>query len=388
MPNKKELNFPPGFLWGTATSAYQVEGGIDNADWSKAYPAGRACEHYRLYKEDFKLLEKLNLNAYRFSIEWSRIEPKPNQWDTEAIEHYRSYLERLKSKGIKTMVTLHHFTTPLWAAKKGGWADKKIVPSFLRFAQKMFEEYNHLVDFWITINEPVSVYALMSYMTGKWPPYKKNLLLFLKVIRNQIQAHKKIYNAFHKKDPECKISIAKHNTYFEPFSNSWLDKVSTKTARYFSNLFFLNRIKCHLDYIGVNYYQHARLQFPARVKNENATTTTMGWEIFPKGIYHILQELERYSLPIYVTENGVADKEDRYRKDFIRDHFYWIHKAIEQGTDVCGYFYWSLIDNFEWTHGFKPCFGLAEVDYKTMERNIRKSAYYLAETAKNNTLYL
>ncbi len=386
--NNKRLEFPPDFLWGAATSAYQVEGGIDNADWSKIYPAGKACEHYRLYKQDFDILKKLNLNAYRFSIEWSRIEPEPGQWSTEAIEHYRIYLEQLKARGVKTMVTLHHFTTPLWMKKQGGWANEKIVSSFSRFAQKMFQEYNDLVDFWITINEPFSVYALMSYLKGEWPPRRRNPILFLKVVRNQIRAHKKIYNAFHKQNPECKISIAKHNTFFEPFSDSWLNKIAVKTARYFSNFFFLNRVKDHLDYIGVNYYCHARIQFPARVKNENLTTTTMGWEIFPRGIYHVLQELKRYNLPVYITENGLADEKDEHRKDFIKDHLFWIHKALGQGVEVRGYFYWSLIDNFEWAHGFDPRFGLAEVDYKTMERKIRKSAYYLAKTAEDNTLYL
>ncbi len=388
IPNNKKLEFPTGFLWGAATSAYQVEGGIHGADWSKTHPSGRACEHYRLYKKDFDILEKLNLNAYRFSIEWSRIQPEPDQWNAEAIEHYRTYLEELKARGIKTMATLHHFTTPLWVTRQGGWANKKIVSSFPRFAQKMFQEYNDLVDFWVTINEPVSVYALMSYLTGEWPPHRKNPVLFLKVIQNQIRAHKKIYNAFHQQDPGCRVGIAKHNTYFEPLSGSLLDKIPVEAARYFSNFFFLNRVKDHLDYIGVNYYCHARLQFPARLRNENLITTAMGWEIFPRGIYHVLQELDKYKLPIYITENGVADREDKHREEFIKDHLYWTHKAIKQGVDVRGYFYWSLIDNFEWAHGFGPRFGLAEVDYQTMERKLRSSAYYLAKTAENNALYV
>ncbi len=388
MSKSNSLSFPAGFLWGAATSAYQVEGGIEKADWSKNFPAGKACNHYHLYEKDFTLLKKLNLNAYRFSIEWSRVEPEPGRWDKKTIKHYRTYLEKLKEKKIKTMVTLHHFTTPLWVAKQGGWADKKIVNYFPRFAQKIFKEYKDLVDFWVTINEPVSVYALMSYLTGEWPPQKKNPVLFLKVVKNEIRAHKKIYKSFHEKNPDCKVSVAKNNTYFEPFSSSLLDKMPAFLARYFSNLFFLEQVKNQLDYIGLNYYLHARLKFPGRVRNENKTTTDMGWEVYPEGIYHVLKELKRFDLPIHITENGAADRKDRIRKEFIKKHLFWTHRAIKENVDVRGYFHWSLLDNFEWAHGFTPRFGLAEVNYKTMERKLRGSAHYYARVAKENTLYL
>lgn len=383
------LKFPQGFLWGAATSAYQIEGGIEDTDWSKSFPAGRATDHYHLWHKDLELLNELGLNAYRFSIEWSRIEPGPGKFSQSAIEHYRSVLEFLKEKGIKSMVTLHHFTTPLWMARRGGWANEDIVFYFCRFAKRMFGEYSNLVDFWVTINEPVSVYAPLSYIIGRWPPQKKNPLLFLKVVYNQILAHKKIYQIFHnlgRGAKKARVGIVKHNGYFEPFSNSYADKLIARTADYFSNKFLLNRLRAHMDFIGLNYYFHHRIKFPFRVRNENKLISDLGWEIYPKGIYHVLKQLDSYGLPIYITENGLADKDDRYRKNFIKDHLLWVHKAMKEDIDVRGYFHWSLLDNFEWDHGFGPRFGLIEVDYKTLERRPRPSSYFYSQIAKSNGL--
>lgn len=382
----KKINFPENFLWGVATSAYQVEGGIDNCDWSDFYSAGKACDHYHRYQQDFDLLQKLNLDSYRFSIEWSRIEPQEGKFDPKEIEHYRKVLLALKKRGIKTMVTLHHFTNPIWLAKMGGWANKKVVFYFSRFAKKVFKEYQDLVDFWVTINEPL-VYTPSAYLTGQWPPQKKNPILFLKVIRNQILAHQKSYKIFHNLAPEVKVGIAKNNTFFEPFDkNSILDRFSVLLADYFTNKFFLNRIRDYLDFIGLNYYFHFKVQFPFCNKNQNKVVSDMGWEVYPKGIYYVLRELKKYNLPIYITENGLADQKDKLRKDFIKDHLFWIQKAIQENVNVKGYFHWSLIDNFEWDKGFEPRFGLVEIDYKTLERKPRPSAFYYAKVAKENNL--
>lgn len=384
----KVLKFPKGFLWGTATSAYQVEGGIKNSDWSQVYPAGIACNHYNLYKEDFDLTKKLNQNSHRFSIEWSKIEPKEGFFDRAEIEHYRKILEALKFRGIKTMVTLHHFTSPLWLAKIGGFANKKAIFYFSRFAKRLFNEYQDLVDFWITLNEPL-IYASNSYLLGIWPPKRKNLILFLKVIKNQINIHKKIYEIFHRLNPNVKVGNAEGYCFFEPFNpKSLLDKFSVKILDYFWNEYFLNKIKNYLDFIGLNYYHHNKIKFPFRNKNENKIVSDIDWEIYPQGIYYVLKELKKYQKPIYITENGVADAEDKLRKDFIKDHLFWVEKAISEKANVRGYFHWSLIDNFEWAKGFGPRFGLIEIDYKTLERKMRSSANFYAEICKNNQLII
>jgi beta-glucosidase len=383
----KILKFPKDFFWGTATSAYQVEGGIENCDWSKFYSAGKACDHYHLYEKDFDLLKKLNQNAYRFSLEWSRIEPKEGKFNQKEIEHYRKFLKALKSRQITPLITLWHFTLPSWLAEKGGWSDKKIIFYFERFAKKVLKEYQNLANFWITLNEPL-VYSSMSFLKGKWPPQKKNLFLFLKVIKNQILAHKKIYEFFHKNNSQLKVGIAKNNQYFEPFNfHSKLDKGNCKIIRYFWNEYFLNQIKSHLDFIGLNYYFHHKIKFPFKIKNENKAVSNIGWEIYPQGIYYVLKELyQRYQLPIYITENGLADAQDKLRKNFIKEHLYWIHKAIKEGVDVRGYFHWSLMDNFEWEKGFEPRFGLIKINYKTLKRKLRPSANFYAKISKENSL--
>lgn len=385
----KILKFPKEFLWGSAVSAYQVEGGIKNADWSKDFPAGKACDHYNLYKQDFDLMQKLNQNAFRFSIEWSRIEPKQGKFDEREIEYYKKYLQSLKKRGIKTMVTLHHFTSPAWLADIGGWTNKKSVFYFSRFAQKMLEEYRDLSDFWITINEPL-IYSAVSYLQGRWPPQKKNPILFLKVIKNQILAHKKIYQEFHKIKPDIQVGIAKNNQFIEPFMPRTVlgifSMLSARIAHYFWNEFFLNKIKNQLDFIGLNYYFHNKIKFPFFIRNENKLVSDLGWEIYSKGIYQVLKELKKYNLPIYITENGVADKQDKLRANFIKNHLFWIYKAIQENVNIKGYFHWSLIDNFEWDLRINPRFGLIEVDYNTMKRKIRPSAYFYAKIIKQNAI--
>ncbi len=389
----KILKFPKNFLWGSATSSHQVEGNNIYNDWWQAeqtgkikYKSGRACDHYNQYEQDFDLIKKLNQNAYRFSIEWSRIEPREGVFNQKEIEHYRKVLLALRQRNIKVMLTLHHFTTPLWLAKKGGWSSPKIVFYFSRFAEKVFKEYQDLVDFWITINEPV-LYASMSFWEGKWPPKKKNPILLMRAIKNQIAVHKKIYQALHKVKPDVRVGVAKNIICFEPFfSKSPLDKLSVFLISYFRERYFLNKIKNHQDFIGLNYYSRLKILFPFFGIQGSEATTDIGWEIYPKGIYHVLNTLRKYQKPIYITENGLADAQDKLRKDFIKNHLFWIYKAIKEGVDVRGYFHWSLMDNFEWADGFKPRFGLVEIDYNTMKRKIRPSAYYYAKVCKYSAI--
>jgi len=383
------LKFPENFLWGVATSAYQVEGGIENCNWSENFPAGKASDHYHRYQEDFDLLKSLNLNAYRFSIEWSRIEPRCGEFDAGAIEHYWKVLHSLKSRRIKTMVTLFHFTLPLWLSKRGGMSSSKFVFYFTRFAQRMFDQYADLVDFWITFNEPLN-WATIAYLEGRWPPHQKNPLLFFKVLRNQILAHKKIYFAFHR-SRKCpvEVGISKLNQHFEPFhSRSPLDRAGVWLANYFWNEFFLNRIKNQLDFIGLAYYFHHKIKFPARIIKDKKPVSDLGWVIYPEGIYHLLKSLKKYKKPIYITENGLADSKDKFRANFIKEHLIWIHRAIQEGIDCRGYFHWSLIDNFEWEKGFGPRFGLVEVDFESLERKPRPSALFYAKIAKENQITL
>ncbi len=402
---KEIIKFPESFLWGTATSAYQVEGGIENCDWSGVYPASRACDHYHRYEEDFDLLKSLHQNAYRFSIEWSRIEPEEGRFDEKEIEHYRQVFKALRDRRIKTMVTLFHFTLPKWLAEIGGFENRRSVFYFSRFAEKMLIEYKDLVDFWVTINEPiVYVFSIWPLIRG-WSRNKKGesfsspkisrlpliLLSSLKILRNQIKSHQEIYKKFHDLNKSVLIGLAQGCAYFEPLnSHSFFDHLLVRTLRFINNGYFLNQTEKYLDFIGLNYYFHflVGLAFLNKDNDRDKSVSDIGWEVFPEGIYHCLAELKKYRLPIYITENGVADAGDKIRKGFIKDHLFWIAKAIEGAVDVRGYFHWSLIDNFEWEKGFYPRFGLIEIDYQTMERKIRPSSFYFAEVCKNNQLSL
>jgi len=386
---EKTLKFPPDFLWGTATAAYQVEGGINNCDWSKIYPAGRACDHYNLYEQDFDLIEELGNNAYRFSIEWSRIEPEKGNFDKQEIDHYRKVLSALKKRNVKSFVTLWHFSTPDWLAKESGWANPGAIRYFERYVKVVVEELGDLADFWITLNEPDFIVSL-GYVKGIWPPRSHNILLAPRVYRNLVEAHKRAYEIIHKTKKNARVGIAMNCTYSEPHNHkSPLDRFSASLWEYVDNHLFLDLIKDYHDYIGLNYYFHDRLKFPFLRRNEDKTISDLGWEIYPKGIFHALKEIYgRYKKPIYITENGIADKDDKSRNAYIKDHLFWIHRAIGEKVEVDGYLHWSLMDNFEWEKGFSPCFGLIEVDRNNLKRKLRPSAYAYAEICKNNQLII
>jgi len=394
MTKKLKYKFPENFFWGTATSAHQIEGNNENqwSEWEKqghikdGSISGRACNSYQLYKKDVELIKELNNNAYRFSIEWSRIEPKQGQFDKDEISHYKKVIKECKENNIEPFITIYHWTMPLWFAEQGGWLNKNAPTYFKRYTEKLAEAFGQDVKYWCTINEPM-IYAFNSYLKGKWVPQKKSFLKFRKVLRNLVKAHKLAYDALHKNSNRCQVSIAKNNQFFEAYSNDFINKTAVKFLHYYWNESFLNKIKNELDYIGLNYYFHNRLKISwnfYELKNKNKITNDMGWEIYPEGIYHVLKNLEKYNLPIYILENGLADAKDEKRADFIVEHLRYIHKAIQSGVDVRGYFHWSLLDNFEWAEGYEPKFGLYAVDFKTFERKARGSAGVYGEIAKSN----
>lgn len=378
------LKFPKDFLWGAATSAYQVEGGIKN-DWSLVFDAGLACDHYNRFREDFDLARSLNQNAHRFSIEWSRIEPEEGKFNEKEIEHYRQVIRALRERGIESFVTLWHWTFPLWFSKKGGFEKRKNIKYFLGYVEKVVSSFKNDVNFWLTLNEP-EIYSSNSFLTGKWPSQKKSLLSYLKVFMNLVWAHRKAYKIIKKINPQAQVGLAKNNIYFESVNKNPFNYFLKKMADFWWNFLFLNKIWLYLDFIGLNYYYHNRIKGLKFSQNENKEVSDMNWEIYPQGVYYVLKDLKRYKKPVYITENGLADAKDEKREKFIKEHLFWIHKAIEEGIDVRGYFHWSLVDNFEWDKGFWPRFGLIEIDYKTMERKIRPSAYEYAKICKNNEL--
>ncbi|HEB13912.1 MAG TPA: glycoside hydrolase family 1 protein [candidate division WWE3 bacterium] len=371
LEGKISKKFPRKFLWGSATSAYQVEGGNSNSDWEQwEVKAGRACDHYNRFEEDFDIAKSLNQNAHRLSIEWARVEPEKGKFDDEEIEHYRQVLKSLQKRKIKPLVTLHHFTNPVWVAERGGWENKDTISYFESYVRFVVTQLSDLCDFWITINEP-AVYVSAGYLYGRWPPQYKDPLKAYLVARHLIKAHQGAYRTIHKIQPKAKVGMAYVLGYlrspvpFDPLS--YIEKLFIKGAKW-------------QDFIGINYYRAVGI-------TQDLPKTDIGWSIYPHGLYENLVSLkEEFDLPIYITENGIADADDDQRADFIADHLAATLYAIRDGVDVRGYFYWSLLDNFEWAYGFGPRFGLVEVDYKTMARKVRPSAQVYSRIAKKNSL--
>ncbi len=384
------LKFPTGFLWGSATSAYQVEGGNINADWEDFKSAGVACDQYNRYESDFDLIKQLNHNAHRLSIEWSRIEPRDGEFDAHEIEHYIKLLKYLKDLKVKVMLTLWHFTLPKWVADMGGWENGKTVKLFDRFVRRVAPELAEYVDMWITLNEP-GVYIYEGYVERVWPPAKKSFFGQIKTIVNLASAHKKVYKFLHQTFPKIPIGIAQNVQSFEPYhKHSLLEQVTVILTDLVTNHLFYFLTKGSHDFLGVNYYFHVRFKDGQGLLPEVADASSLsrdvsdlGWEVYPEGLFDILADLSD-DLPIYITECGIASTNDDRRNRFLISYLHEVYRAIKEGINVKGFFYWSLLDNFEWHRGFDPRFGLIEVDYATLQRKIRPSALVYTDIIQHN----
>lgn len=394
----KTLKFPKGFLWGAATSAYQVEGGITNNDWagSSRFPAaGTACDHYNRYEQDFILAKELNQNAQRLSLEWSRIEPKEDEWSEEALEHYFHVLKFLKYNGFTTFVTLHHFTNPLWIAERGGWVRGQTIEHFVSYVAKIAQSLGQFIDFWMTFNEP-NVYAVMSFIQGIWPPFERSLWQANLVYRHMLTAHNRAYDIIHAYYPEARVGFAQNVAFNEPANKkSIFDSIVAKLTDWISIDFALNKTK--YDFIGLNHYFHHHLKFDwrkvSKVLEPHGELTDKGWEVYPKAIYHVLHKLKKFRKPIYITENGIADVKDTKRASYLREYLKESYYALKHGVPVKGYFYWSLLDNYEWPvkageTGYESKFGLVAVDFANQKRTIRDSAHRYAAICRSNELVL
>lgn len=391
------MRFPQDFFWGSATSSYQVEGDNINSDWwqwekdAGLENSGKACRHYEFYEQDFELAKSLNHNAHRFSIEWSRIEPEEGRFSRDELRHYIDVILALKKRNIEPVVTLHHFTNPVWFVKTGGWANRRSVYHFLRYCDFMARGLAKHVRYWVTINEP-TIYVSHAYIFGVWPPQAKSYVKAKIVQHNLVQAHIKAYRLIHKVYKEISlakpcISIAQHMQAFVPCTHHLRDRIAVRFRYKYYNFGFLDSIIRHktLDFIGVNYYSRQLVELKkwgignlvfdvCNSGHHPVKKNSLGWDIYPEGLYEILVKLKKYNLPVIITENGICTQDDNLRWDYIQAHLKNVHLAMKKGVNVKGYFYWSLLDNFEWDKGFAPRFGLIDIDYKTYKRSVRESA--------------
>ncbi len=415
---KQIIKFPSNFFWGASTSAHQVEGGNVNdwflfekenatrlADeaknkWEKwqrekfpemyfpnNYISGKATNHYVRFEEDFDFAKYLGQNAHRFSIEWSRIEPEEGKFDEKAITHYRQVLLALKERKIEPFVTLWHWPIPLWLRGKGGWDPSVTITYFERYVKTVVEALGEDVKYWITLNEP-EIYLSHSFWKGEWPPQRKSFISSFSVLINLILAHRSAYKIIKERFPASQVGIAKNNINFQGVNDNIFNQLLTKIMDYGWNKFILNRIRKQQDFIGLNHYFRRKVGFGTpklRTQSEGRERfSDLGWELHPESMYAVLVGLKKYKKPVYITENGLADRDDENREWFINKSLQMVHKAINEGVDVRGYFYWSLLDNFEWDKGFWPRFGLIEVDYETGERKVRKSALEYKKICEEN----
>ena len=401
------------FFWGTATSAFQIEGNITNdfTEWERLgkfrnngsnplYENG--SDHWNTWQSDFDLLKELQLNSYRFSIEWARVEPRKNQYSKIAIKQYSEMIDYLLNMEIEPFITLHHFTHPKWFHETTPWHKKESIKSFVDFSKIMIDLYSEKVNYWMSFNEPV-VWALAAYGDAKFPPGKRDLNLMMDALHNMLEAHSEIYDYLKKRNRNARLGIAKHFIIFKE-ARKWfvLDKKITEQIDSFFNKMLLNafqenrlkhwfptllnydspiELNNKIDFWGINYYYRLFSKFRFNLKNPimlfpKEPETDMGWEIYPKGLKKIINLVSETGKDIFITENGIATDDEDLRKKFLKKHLKIVNKAKKKNL-VKGYFYWSLMDNYEWLKGKSKRFGLVKVDFDSKyERIIKPSAYY------------
>jgi beta-glucosidase len=420
---KLSAEFP--FLWGAATSSHQVEGYNEKNDWAAFEAQGRveggarsgpATDHWNRFREDIRLAADIGLNSYRFSVEWSRIEPEQGRFDPAAIEWYSELIAECEKHRIVPMLTLHHFTSPQWFAEAGGFTWAQAAERFRDYTRHIARELGPRVPLWCTINEPMVLVA-GTYLGKFMPPAVFSPQLAALACHQLLKSHAYAYDILHSeipnrvgpwKDRPIEVGIAQNvldfmpDRYWHPmelllsrvfhgfYNRSWLDAVVGKKPAFGVIGLVpnaepvkeaLGRKTC--DFIGINYYTKAYVQWRPRGAAEERpgdlpiglsfarrkeAASDVGWAIHPEGFGKMLKLAGTYGLPVYITENGIADREDSMRPEYLLSHLKEVARAIENGVDVRGYYHWALLDNFEWIKGFGPRFGLYRVNYETFER--------------------
>jgi beta-glucosidase len=416
--------FPRGFLWGCATASHQVEGQNKNNNWwaweqrpgriIHGQKSGLACDWWGgRWREDFDRAVETHQNAHRLSVEWSRIQPAPDRWDEAALDNYREMLQGLVERNLTPMVTLHHFSDPLWLSERGGWEAPEVADLFNRYVEKTVEALGEYVNLWVTINEP-NVLLASGYFMGVFPPGKQDFGLALKVAENLTRAHAMAYQTIHRLQVQARVGIALNYRSFTP-AKAWspLDRWTAgmqgllfnqmfpgafQTGRLRSPAWFkrIPQAKGTQDFLGINYYSRdliafnllkpgdlfARRFYPA---TDELSSTGFIANV-PEGMFEALKWGQKFNLPILITENGVEDAEDKLRPRYLIQHLHQVWRAVNFNFQIKGYFHWTLVDNFEWERGWTQRFGLWELDVDTQTRRKRPSADLYAEICRENAI--
>lgn len=395
---------------GVATAATQIEGGDTETIWHRwaSEPGGGAvdgssptvaCDHWNRVAEDTALMASLGIRHYRLGLEWARIEPSPGRFDRSAIEHYREELSGLRAAGITPLVTLHHFNDPVWFSDLGGFLGAHGLDHFLDYVEHVGRALGDLASEWITINEP-NVFAMAGYYEGNWPPGHRSIGKFLAIQAEFARAHIHAYRLLHELNPLAKVGFAQHLRYFDPLDEtSRFDRASAKlTQHLFQDAGTAAAITGHFraplvrpadirrgryaDFLGINYYTGSLIHGIGYQTRAGVPINDLGWEISAAGLTRVLTDYhERFALPIYITENGTADRADAFRARYIYEH---LRAAASVGVPVQRYYHWTFIDNWEWAEGQTGRFGLVELDFDTQQRTVRESGRFYADIIAND----
>jgi beta-glucosidase len=388
------ITFPEGFVWGTATAAHQTEGGNWNNDWWAwehqegtvcAEPSGDAVDHYWRYPDDIALLADLGFGAYRFSIEWSRIEPEDGELSKSALDHYRRMLACCHEHGLLPVVTFHHFTTPRWVAASGGWTEPTTAERFARFCERAVAALGDLIGVANTLNEP-NIVSLMGYLVGVFPPGRRRDLDGMgRANETLLAAHRRAYDALKAGPGEFPvgITVAMGDWWAPDGAEEALDRV-----RHSHEGIYLEAARGD-DFVGVQAYSRTRLDERGMPSGPEpgVEVLDMGYEYWPAALEVAIRHAAQVTgVPVLVTENGIGTTDDEQRIRYVREALEGLGRCLDDGIDVRAYFYWSLMDNFEWALGYRPRFGLVAVDRGTQVRTPKPSARWLGAIARANRL--
>jgi beta-glucosidase len=420
------MKFPEGFIWGSATSGHQIEGQNKHSNWwhwelaTEAQPnSGRAVDYWNRFEEDHQLMADMGLQAFRIGIEWARLEPRKGEFDLEAVARYREIFQSLEKHGIKICLTLHHWVVPQWAAEEGDWRNPEMVGWFLDYVDFAIEHFGEFPFQWITLNEPM-VAALAGYLSGDFPPVRRNYFELRKVVQHMLKAHAGAYRIIHERIPGAVVGISMAYPDLQPWGSkgcagwyerrvvalgnrfvfqAWDDSVKTGKLHPLYGRGRIQGLKNSVDFCGVNYYFRMTLRFSLKHMRTgfvdlDATPpgieqNDFGWQIWPQGIRTIISRVwKHFGKPIVITENGIADRSDTKRAAYITEHLKQVFQCLETGIPVLGYYHWSFIDNFEWKEGFDMQFGLVEVDPEDpqLKRTLRPSAKVYSQIIRTNRI--
>jgi beta-glucosidase len=415
VPLDSTFEFPKGFLWGTATAAHQVEGNNANSDiWvlehvrksPYAEPSGDACDHYHRYRSDIALLAELGFNAYRFSLEWARIEPEEGEFSNAVLEHYRDMLRACHEHHLTPIVTFHHFSSPRWLMARGGWKDRHTPERFARYCERAARSLGDLIGAACTINEAniASVLAGLGFAPSLQKLQKaawwsaaaeslgtspRRLAPFIYAVSSKardiiLQAHRLGVEAIKSASGNFPVGITLALQDIEPIPGG--ERIAARMRKQINDV-YLESLQGD-DFVGVQAYSRTRVDpkgvLPAE---EGVELTQMHYEFWPEALEATIRDATaRTGLPVIVTENGLATADDTRRVEYIRRALHGVVRCLKDGLEVRGYMYWSAFDNFEWSLGYRPTFGLVAVDRETQARTVKPSARYLGSIARANII--